>query len=337
MPAGSIGLASNGTIDDISHYRQVLGSFMTGVTIITTIDADGRPRGLTANSFTSVSLDPPLVLFCVDYRAASYETFQQASGFAIHVLGSEQQELARTFASKSESKFEGLVTDTGVSGAPILRDVHGWLDCELSDVVIAGDHAIVIGEVKRYSTAPARPLGFYQGRFFGFNTDQEISATVPQSAKITVGWMMQSQDGNVIAVPAADGGLALPQSTLSASRIHAEALTAEATELFGLPTSTEFLYSVYEGRDEQLTLVYRGQVFADSEALRDAGFLALPPGDVDPLQFRAPGEEAVVDRYLEELANARFGLYAGSLAEGSIAQIEDITSDRRTSRAKESV
>ncbi len=323
------GSAVDGVIEDIGLYRQVLGAFMTGVTVITTLDQEGRQRGITANSFTSVSLDPPLVLFCVDYRAASYETFQNAEGFVVHILGSEQQELARTFASKSEQKFAGITTAPGVSGAPILPGVHGWLDCTLHDVVIAGDHAIVIGEVQRYSAEPARPLGFYQGRFFGFNNDQEIGSLIPHSAPIAVGWMMQSQGGAIVAART-ESGFALPSSRLRANQIHSEALIAEAGSLFDTLASVEFLYSVYEGGNDQLSLVYRGQVFADAAEIEKAGFVCLDPGRVDPAAFTRPGEAAVVGRYLEELVGERFGVYAGTLAEGSIARVADVAADTRS-------
>ena len=330
-----IGVASQGTIGDLNHYRQVLGSFLTGVTVITTVDAQGRKRGITANSFTSVSLDPPLVLFCVDYRAASYETFQQAEGFVIHVLASDQQDLARTFASKAENKFAGLETSPGTGGAPVLEGVHGWLDCRRHDVVIAGDHAIVIGEVQRFSAAPARPLGFYQGRFFGFNNDQEIGASLPSGSTIEVGWAMQTQDGKVILRRAEDGTLSLPASTLRPSDIHQAELTRSASDRLGAPSSIEFLYSVYEGPGERLRLVYRGQVFAEAHAVARDGLVGVEPERIELGRFGPEGDAAVVERYVQELANARFGLYAGSLAEGSIARVDEVTADTRTTRRTE--
>ncbi|WP_427870005.1 flavin reductase family protein [Leucobacter luti] len=329
QPTGAIGSAIEVKIQDLGSYRQVLGSFMTGVTVITTVDADGRQRGITANSFTSVSLDPPLVLFCVDYRAASYETFQSAEGFVIHVLSSEQQELAKTFASKSETKFAGLETESGHGGAPILSDVHGWLECRLHDTVIAGDHAIIIGEVLRYNSEPARPLGFYQGRFFGFNTDQEIAALAPQLSRIAVTWMMQTEDGAILARRTEAGGLVLPASSAAPKDVHARALAALAEQEFSSRVSVEFLYSVFEDEKDRLGLTYRGQVFARGAQLEQAGFVCLQPSEVDPEAFARPGESAIVGRYLDELANSRFGIYAGTLAEGAIAHVSGVQSDDR--------
>lgn len=327
--SSTIGHVREGKVEDLGTYRQVLGSFMTGVTVITTIDADGNKRGITANSFTSVSLDPPLVLFCVDYRAASYETWQSSAGFVIHILQSEQQDLAKTFASKAENKFDGLESVEGSTGAPILQDVHAWLDCKLSSTVIAGDHAIIIGEVVKYSAEPARPLGFYQGRFFGFNNDQEIASLIPQASRVNVGWMMQNDSGAIVCSAQADGTFALPKTQLRASDISSDALAAAASAQFGHPASVEFLYSVFEGKQDQLSLVYRGQVFASAAELAAAGYASVAPAEVQPASFTVPGEAAVVERYLEELANARFGVYAGTLAEGSVAVVSEIKSDER--------
>lgn len=326
--ADGIGSTIDGLVEDLGVYRQVLGSFMTGVTVVTTVDADGRYRGITANSFTSVSLAPPLVLFCVDYRAASYETFQRAEGFVVHILSSEQQELAKTFASKSETKFDGVDVSPGYGGSPILDNVHAWLECKFHDAVIAGDHAIIIGEVVRYRAEPARPLGFYQGRFFGFNTDHEIAALVPPATELRVSWMMQNDEGSVIA--RIDGeGFALPSSTARPREIHVSALSTRASELFGRTASVEFLYSVYEDDTERLTLTYRGQVHASDAELAESGFVCLPPADIDFTRFARSGEEAVVQRYLDELAGDRFGVYAGTLVEGSIARIGEIAADAR--------
>src|SRR3954471_16869964 len=109
------------TTVDVRALRRALGTFLTGVTVVTTHDASGAPRGITANSFTSVSLDPPLVLFCVDLSAASCEAFAGSGGFAVHILGHDQQELAARFATRSPHKFDGLATRPGTGGAPLLE------------------------------------------------------------------------------------------------------------------------------------------------------------------------------------------------------------------------
>ena len=148
-----------------SQLRRVFGQFLTGVTIVTTVEADGTPRGITANSFTSVSLDPPLILVCIAKSAFSHEVFASCRGFAVNILADDQEALASLFASKRSDKFDHAATWRGLSGAPILEDSLGWLDCEARQRVEAGDHLVLIGRVRDFGMRKARPLGFFGGRY----------------------------------------------------------------------------------------------------------------------------------------------------------------------------
>jgi flavin reductase (DIM6/NTAB) family NADH-FMN oxidoreductase RutF len=157
---------------DVAELRQTLGSFATGVAVATTLDSKGIPKGFTANSFTSVSLDPPLVLVCVDKAASCYSAFAAASHFGINILCDEQQHVSQAFASKSVDKFAGMPWVSGITGSPIFPDSTAWLDCELHDRVEAGDHLIVIGKVVSFAHAPAkRPLGYHRGGYIAFGVE----------------------------------------------------------------------------------------------------------------------------------------------------------------------
>jgi flavin reductase (DIM6/NTAB) family NADH-FMN oxidoreductase RutF len=120
---------------DAGELRRTLGSFATGVAVATTLDSEGIPRGFTANSFTSVSLDPPLVLVCVDKTASCYPAFAGTKHFGINILCEDQQHLSTAFASKSADKFADLPWVSGITGSPIFPDSTAWLDCELHDRV----------------------------------------------------------------------------------------------------------------------------------------------------------------------------------------------------------
>ena len=157
---------------DAGELRRTLGSFATGVAVATTLDSEGIPRGFTANSFTSVSLDPPLVLVCVDKSASCYPAFAGTNHFGINILCEEQQQLSRAFASKSTDKFADLPWVSGITGSPIFPDSTAWLDCELHDRVEAGDHLIVIGKVRSFGhSAAKRPLGYHRGSYIAFGPD----------------------------------------------------------------------------------------------------------------------------------------------------------------------
>jgi flavin reductase (DIM6/NTAB) family NADH-FMN oxidoreductase RutF/pimeloyl-ACP methyl ester carboxylesterase len=146
--------------------RQALGCFGTGVAVLTTVDESGHPVGLTANSFTSVSLDPPLVLFCIDKRAGSLSAFEQAQVYGINILHIGQQDTSMRFVQKGVDRFADTAWETWDIGAPILQDCFASFECERHEVLDGGDHRIFIVRVRRVRFDPARdPLLYLQGRY----------------------------------------------------------------------------------------------------------------------------------------------------------------------------
>ncbi len=161
---------------DSSHFRGALGQFATGVTIITThaIDRDGNPQllGFTANSFNSVSLDPPLVLWSLALAAASLAVFLDNSHYAVNVLASDQIELSRRFSTRSStsiaslaSRFDGIAWREGFRGAPILDGCCAWFECFNRSRYEEGDHVIFVGEVERCDFSTREPLVFQGGNY----------------------------------------------------------------------------------------------------------------------------------------------------------------------------
>ncbi len=153
---------------DPRDLRRALGCFGTGVTIVTAQTADGRRAGLTANSFSSVSLNPPLVLWSLSVHAPSLSVFQEASHFAVNVLGAHQEELARHFARSSEDKFAGVDWRPGLGRAPVLADTVAHFECKAADRHYGGDHVIFLGAVESYSHDGRDALFFSRGAFGAF-------------------------------------------------------------------------------------------------------------------------------------------------------------------------
>ncbi|MBC7810778.1 MAG: flavin reductase family protein [Burkholderiales bacterium] len=147
--------------------RRIMGRFSTGVTIVTTRYGAGDEEvwGMTANSFTSLSLEPPLILVTVDYRNAMYEYVQRGACFAVNILTTHQEAISRQFATRGPKDFSGIALATGETGAPILADALAYLDCRLVNTVPGGDHAIFIGEVVAGDINGGQPLLFYNGRY----------------------------------------------------------------------------------------------------------------------------------------------------------------------------
>jgi 3-hydroxy-9,10-secoandrosta-1,3,5(10)-triene-9,17-dione monooxygenase reductase component len=150
---------------DQGEFRKALGQFATGVTIITAI-SDGEPCGVAANSFTSVSLDPPLVLFCVGRSSSTWPRIEKARRFAVNILGEHQEEVSVLFATKGADRFGETDWHVGVGGSPVLHDTLAYLDCEFWAEYDGGDHIIVVGRVLDLGiTHDAGPLLFFRGQY----------------------------------------------------------------------------------------------------------------------------------------------------------------------------
>jgi 3-hydroxy-9,10-secoandrosta-1,3,5(10)-triene-9,17-dione monooxygenase reductase component len=150
---------------DQNRFRQVLGHFGTGVTVITTADADG-PAGFACQAFAALSLEPPLVLFCPALSSATWPRIARAGFFCANVLAASQREVARVFGTGGADKFVDVPWSPAHSGAPVLDGVLTWAGCVVSDVHKAGDHYVVIGQVTELGgIRPGEPLLFYRGRF----------------------------------------------------------------------------------------------------------------------------------------------------------------------------
>jgi len=152
-------------------FRQALGHFATGVTVVTTRDVAGELIGVTASSFNTVSLDPPLVLWSIGRKAFSYPVFAVAEHFAVHVLGDQQAGWSNRFGRASEAKFEGLHYTEGLGGVPLFEGCPARFECCVEHRYEGGDHLILVGRVHRmdFCDNEARPLVFHRGRYAGLS------------------------------------------------------------------------------------------------------------------------------------------------------------------------
>lgn len=149
------------------EFRSALGMFATGVTIVTILGADGQPTGLTANSFNSVSIEPPLVLWSLSRQAASMEAFRTGTHYAINVLAADQRELAERFADRNADRWRGVETTSGAGDAPLIAGAAATFECFNRSRYEEGDHVIFVGEVERCTRREgASPLLFHGGRFY---------------------------------------------------------------------------------------------------------------------------------------------------------------------------
>lgn len=149
-------------------FKRVLGSFASGVTVITTPGAGGKPVGMTVSAFSSVSLDPPLILVCIDLKAECHPALQAAERFAVNILSQTQLDISRRFATKGVDRFDGVPIRRGTTGMPLLEGAVSVLECRTVAAHPAGDHTIFVGEVEAAAVKTEPPLLYCSGRYGAF-------------------------------------------------------------------------------------------------------------------------------------------------------------------------
>ena len=171
-----------GEATDPRWFRRVLGQYPTGVCVVTATESDGRRAGFVVGSFTSVSLDPPLVAFFPDKGSTSWPRIHQVGRFCVNILGAGQEDVCRNFASRKEDKFAEVDFREAESGSPIIADAVAWIDCELESITEAGDHYIVLARVRRLDIgSTSLPLLFFQG---GYGRFAPLSLTADSSGLV---------------------------------------------------------------------------------------------------------------------------------------------------------
>lgn len=150
---------------DPDAFRAMLGRFATGVTVVTATDSAGNDHGMTVSAFSSLSLEPPLVLMCIDRTASMHDLLLETSHFAVNVLSSNQEKLARRFAETGAQRFNGVGYSPGKRNVPILNDVLAYVECRRIAVHEGGDHTIIVGETETAVVRDAKPLLYYRGGF----------------------------------------------------------------------------------------------------------------------------------------------------------------------------
>lgn len=300
------------TGDNPRALRDAFGTFMTGVTVVTTRDAEGRPLGFTANSFSSVSLDPPLLLVSMARASQNYAAFAAARGFAINVLSEGQKDVSNTFARPVEDRFATVYWRNGPAGSPIIAGVAAWFDCSLHQIVEAGDHAILIGRVEGFEATPAPGLGYYRGGYF---TPVQTGAAVASGPDVVISAVIEAQ-GEVLLVDDGTGGLTLP--TARVGREGAQAALSGLIAGLGVQAAPGFIYAVYED-------VARGHQHiaflcpAASARSGKGGFVELSAEGL--ADVTDPALRVMLERLAEESRMGTYGIYFGNQDRGRVESI----------------
>lgn len=304
---------------NIAEFRRALGAFVTGVTVVTTMQPDGSPRGFTANSFTSVSLDPPLILVCIAKTASSYPVFSQASHFAVSVLAEEQKSVSGVFASKAPDKFSQVAWHARVTGSPVMDGAAASFDCTTHEMVDAGDHIILIGRVLDFIHTQSSPLGYCRGAYVNFSLSLDALAAAGPRAR--VGAILEHRDGLVLLDT--PQGLQLPTGAKLEPESDPASLHGVLAKL-GLKAHLDFLFAVFEsgkGPTPGVQIYYRGRVKNDI-APQSGGSIQIVP--LTRIPWDAVHDEAVrsmLERYVRERSEDAFGIYVGDTEAGTVQSL----------------
>ena len=299
-------------------FRKALGSFLTGVTVVATLQPDGTPRGFTANSFSSVSLDPPLVLVCIAKTASSYPIFTAAEGFSVNILAEHQANVSGLFASKSTNKFDGARWHLGPAGNPVLDEVAAWFDCRRHTVVDAGDHIILIGRVLGFDERAVNPLGYCKGAHITFGLQSDALAA--RGGRTRVGAILEHEDTFVL-VADGEGGLDIPKGGALGTPTDSDGLLGNLKRL-GIDAELGFLFAVYEDPARgasAVSIVYRGQL--KSAPAPDVRISFVPFDAVPWERIRDAALVTMLRRYIAEKRQDVFGIYVGDAEHGTVQSL----------------
>jgi len=302
---------------DSRELRTAFGSFMTGVTILTTMSGGG-PRGFTANSFTSVSLEPPLLMVCIGKAAASADVFRSARGFAVNILAEHQKETSVLFASKRPDKFEHASWRAGPFGNPLIEGSAAWFDCARHQVIDAGDHIILMGHIEAFSYSDANPLGYARGGYITLGLEQAAVNAISSASRTVVGAILESENKLILLPNGRPGVLTLPEVGRSGANGSASQLCASLAR-DGIEATLGFLFAVFENPStHEQCIYYRGEAL-----LHARGRPVLADFDNIPWD-RLPDDitRNMLKRYAEERKIGRFKVYSGDHRRGIVKAVD---------------
>ena len=301
------------------NLRQALGSFPTGVTVVSCLDKNNNPLGFTANSFTSVSLDPQLISICIDKESFNIDTFSITEHFAVSILSESQQSISTTFATPNEERFKDIDWRSEDTGSPIISNAVAWFDCKTEQVVDAGDHLILIGKIISFDSSPKTPLMYLRGNYVNLGLEQKmLLAMENENTEIIVGAIIEWRKKVFLLKNKNNGSLYFP----SASRLgHIEDKQSLLGVLKNLNISINehYLFSVFEKAEDKTSLIYyRAQAKEEVAALKDSFY------DFDAIPFDKLTDEAsriMLKRYIKERELNAFGIFVGKESEGKVEAI----------------
>lgn len=293
---------------DPQALRRAFGSYMTGVTVVTTCTPAGEPVGFTANSFTSVSLDPPLLLVCPGKYLSSFSTFAGCKHFAVNVLSEGQEEASNTFAGFKGDRFARVPHKWDALGNPVIDGALAQFSCTVDRSLDAGDHNVLIGRVQAFAHREGRGLGYAGGQYFSLGLER--AALDHGRAETICGAIIQQ--GDHVLLERTPQGLRPPQVVLPERSFMRDDLAASFAER-GLPVTLQSAYSIFDIGGTRFTYL-----LATSDVALPDAIEAVATDALAGVEYCSAPVADMMRRFALEKRSRAFGLYIGDGARGDI-------------------
>lgn len=298
---------------DAKALRNAFGSYMTGVTVITTMTDDGTPIGFTANSFTSVSLEPPLLLVCPAKTLSSFAVFAHCKHFAVNILSEDQQYISNIFAGSKEDRFSQINWHTDAQGNPIIDGALTHFSCKTERNLEAGDHHILLGEVLDFTAREGRGLGYAAGGYFSLGLEREAAEISTQERQVNVGVIIE-HSGQVLLTQS-EGKATLPITTTDDNTSAVKTIKQFLAD-HGIDAELGAVFSIYESTKTNNSYIFY-RAFAESPDNKGLGeYIAID--SLAEQDFATPALATMMNRYATESKNGFYGVYVGQEEHGKV-------------------
>jgi flavin reductase (DIM6/NTAB) family NADH-FMN oxidoreductase RutF len=297
---------------DVRELRSAFGSFMTGVTIVTAVSKTGEKVGFTANSFTSVSMDPPLLLVCPAMRLSSYDIFESCDHFAVSVLAEDQQHASNTFAGSKGDRFAEVEWHADEFGTPLIDGAVAHFSCSSFQKVEAGDHLLLMGKVEQFSSNEKFGLGYAKGGYFSLGMEHKAEE-ISHEQYAQVGALIEC-NGKLL-LQKTDKGFSLPQGKMQTGISSLQTLKNMLASL-DIEAEVGPVFSVYEKSvSGNFVAFYRAESITEKEI---EGYEYVAIDELSGAVFASSDLSSMVTRFVHEKRNGIFRLYVGNELEGDV-------------------
>lgn len=302
---------------DPRALRDAFGTFPTGVTVVTSLGAGGKPVGFTANSFSSVSLDPPMLLVCPGRFLSSFDVFESCDRFAVNILAEGQEDVSNIFAGYKGDRFAKVEWSPDPNGLALIDGAAATFSCRTRQVIPAGDHVVLTGEVEGFSCSKQRGLGYAAGQYFSLGLERAAASAPPPGRHAVAGAIIE-HDGRVLLEETPDG-LRPPQIISKGGAPVRQALAQHLADA-GLSVQIGKAYSIFEDREAGTRFTY---FHARASAANAAGLGAyIPISGLGAQRFVTGAHASMLARFELEHATQSFNLYVGDEADGDVHAFE---------------